>query len=145
MGETEPTDFGINPDVSRWVFLGLISLVGLGAGLSWALRSPSSPPPQEIASNPQLVAGRSVYLANCANCHGERGRGDGPLAKTLAGPAPRDFSDEWKYGRSEPEALKIVAKGAPNSTMPAWESALSPGDLKAVTAYALYLAGPPKK
>lgn len=141
MDEAEPADFGINPDVSRRIFLGMVAMLLLGGVVAWAYRPAEAPPPAEIASDPLLVTGRGVYLANCANCHGERGRGDGPLSKTLAGPAPRNFSEEWKYGDKPEQALAIVARGAPGSAMPGWGSALSPGDLKAVTAYVYHLGG----
>ena len=141
--EIEPADLGINPEVSRRIFLGMIAFAGAFALALWALKPAAEPPPSEIANDPALVAGRTIYLANCANCHGETGRGDGPLSKTLAGPAPRDFTDEWKYGEKAEEALDLVAKGAPDSAMPGWRSALSPGDLKAVVAYVYHLGGKP--
>lgn len=36
-------------------------------------------------------AGREVYLRHCASCHGEAGRGDGPVATTLRR-APADLT-----------------------------------------------------
>jgi len=32
--------------------------------------------------------GRAVYLAACASCHGEEGRGDGPMSMLLTLPVP---------------------------------------------------------
>jgi hypothetical protein len=36
-------------------------------------------------------SGREVYLRHCASCHGETGRGDGPVAQTLRRP-PSDLT-----------------------------------------------------
>ena len=41
---------------------------------------------------PDAALGASLYAQHCAACHGAEGRGDGPLAKTLA-PAPSNFHD----------------------------------------------------
>ena len=65
----------------------------LGAGLlaigPQAQVAPSAvnPVPPDDAS---VSAGRSIYEAECVNCHGPAGRGDGPLAATLD-PPPLDL------------------------------------------------------
>jgi high-affinity iron transporter len=41
---------------------------------------------------PDLARGAQVYASQCASCHGDRGRGDGPAAATLD-PPPIDFHD----------------------------------------------------
>src|SRR5207237_584885 len=42
---------------------------------------------------PSLVRGAAVYQEQCAQCHGPTGRGDGPKAKHLQGPAPASLAD----------------------------------------------------
>jgi mono/diheme cytochrome c family protein len=37
------------------------------------------------------AAGKTVFEANCASCHGTSGKGDGPVGSAL-NPAPRDFT-----------------------------------------------------
>ena len=37
------------------------------------------------------AAGKTVYEANCASCHGTSGKGDGPVGSAL-NPPPRDFT-----------------------------------------------------
>lgn len=51
-----------------------------------------------------------VYTSRCASCHGEAGRGDGPLAGSLQ-PRPRSFSDPWKGDRTEARARAVIREG----------------------------------
>jgi len=57
---------------------------------------------------PSVNAGRALYASNgCASCHGSSGRGDGPIAKTLA-PPPRDLRD-LKAFRNGTDTSSIAA------------------------------------
>ncbi len=48
-----------------------------------------------------LAEGQVVYDTNCQACHGESGRGDGPIAAALD-PRPRDFSrDEFRFDTND--------------------------------------------
>jgi mono/diheme cytochrome c family protein len=38
-----------------------------------------------------IAVGREIYTKQCAACHGDKGRGDGPIAPHLD-PSPRDFA-----------------------------------------------------
>ena len=88
MGTDEPTEapLGIDPVASRRIFLGMLALLAGGAMAFGVFRRGAGPPPAAIAGDPLLVEGREVYLSRCVSCHGEAGRGDGPIAKGLAGP-----------------------------------------------------------
>ena len=140
----EPTTqpFRIEPSASRAILLGMIAL--LAGGLVAFLRlSPShSPPPAAIAGDPLLVRGREIFLERCVSCHGPGGRGDGPLAKGLSGPPPRNLvGDPWKYGDRPDQVLAVLENGVRTAQMPAWGGTYGPADLKSVAAYIYHLAG----
>lgn len=128
----------------RWFIVAALGLGGLLIGIVLAFQPDFGPPPGDIAGDMLLVRGRTLYLSRCVSCHGERGRGDGPLANGLSPPKPRDFVEqEWKYGETAEKALAVVTNGVPGTSMSAWKSSYSENELREVTAYVFYLAGKP--
>jgi cytochrome c len=85
--------------------------------------------------------GRSIYAAQCASCHGERGEGHGknpPIAGglgTLKGDAPLlTVGSYWPYATTVWDYI--------NRAMPYREpGSLSSREVYSVTAYVLYLNG----
>ncbi len=119
----------------------MASLVLLGALVFvWLIQS-TPPPPAKIADDPVLVRGFEIYSARCVSCHGTSGRGDGPIAKGLSGPPPRNLvEDRWKYGDAPAQVLATLTNGIKDSAMPAWSGTYGPADLKAVASYVYHLA-----
>jgi len=68
---------------------------------------------------PDLNAGRQTYLQNCAACHGEGGRGDGPSAQPL-NPKPANFHDEKMEHISPFQAYNAIRLGVPGTAMAAF-------------------------
>ena len=79
------------------------------AGTAYAKRAPRSDGPWEVprraerkknpfpADRASLDAGRKIYVAECLDCHGRRGAGDGPGARELKGRVPDLGATEvWK-------------------------------------------------
>lgn len=114
----------------------------LAGALAFALLAQSAPPPPgAIADDPVLVRGFEIYTRRCVSCHGPSGRGDGPLSKSLAGPAPRNLvEDRWKYGDAPEQVVAVLENGIKDSTMPAWSGIYGRTDLNAVAAYVYHLA-----
>ncbi len=146
MGTDEPAGapLGIDPVASRRIFLGMLALLAGAAAAIGVFRRGAGPPPAAIAGDPLLVEGREVYLSRCVSCHGEAGRGDGPIARGLAGPPVGDLSDAvWKHGDRPDQVAAVVARGVRDTAMPGWEGVLRPRQIRAVTAYVYHLAGRP--
>lgn len=95
---------------------------------------------------PQMLErGRILFAENCAACHGEKGRGDGPAAKGLT-PAPRDFTspDRWKNGTSVAGIFSTISEGVQGSAMSAFDT-MSRRDRMALVHLVRSLGAFPKK
>lgn len=127
---------------ARRVGLAFLVLVG-GGFLAYAIiRRAEPPPPAEISADPVLSAGRRVYLSRCVSCHGERGKGDGPIAKSLQGPPVGDLTDgSWKHGERVEQIRAVVENGVKDTSMSGWKGMISDRQINAVVAYVEYLAG----
>jgi cytochrome c oxidase cbb3-type subunit 3 len=70
------------------------------------------------------------------------GRGDGPIAKGLAGPPVGDLTDKtWKHGDRPEQVVGVVSAGVRDTAMPGWKGTFGPEDIRAVSAYVYHLAG----
>lgn len=72
--------------------------------------------------------GKNTYKKYCSACHGEEGKGDGPLARSML-PKPRDFTRGAYKFRTTPsgslptdeDIYRTISYGVPNSTMIPWD------------------------
>lgn len=79
---------------------------------------------------PSYQAGEKVFAQNCAQCHGEGGKGDGPSRGTITPkePAPTNFTDpEIMVGLSPFKAFNTASFGVERTAMPSF-SALGEGE-----------------
>lgn len=72
-----------------------------------------------------LAAGKVVYTAQCAACHGPAGKGDGPSAKDL-NPKPRNLSDPAIQAQSDGSLFWKITEG--KKPMPTFEKLISDND-----------------
>jgi mono/diheme cytochrome c family protein len=78
----------------------LVALAGLAVAIGCSSQADSPSPTATAAAAPaksavtadMLAKGAATYKANCAACHGDGGKGDGPGAGVLK-PPPRDHTD----------------------------------------------------
>ncbi|KQQ44665.1 iron permease [Duganella sp. Leaf126] len=82
----------------------------------------SYPIPVAPKSIPDLGRGRTLYLAQCASCHGASGGGDGPMAASLE-PPPIAFTDaERARSRSVMALFQIISQGVAGTSMASFET-----------------------
>jgi cytochrome c oxidase cbb3-type subunit 3 len=88
----------------------------------------------DVPKGANLDAGKELYAANCAACHGEAGKGNRELG------AP-DLTDAiWLFGSSRTAMIETVTNGRA-SVMPAWTGRLDPVTIKSLTVYVHSLGG----
>ena len=94
------------------------------------------------STTPSLTRGEAVYRSNCASCHGNLGRGDGPMARGLE-PKPANLADAHALSDQSPlDYFRRISIGVVGTAMPAFETRLSPEDRWAVALYATLLRLP---
>lgn len=134
------TKSGARERGTKWVGLIVLSLAALP--LSAERLAAQAFVPKEAGSSQAVAAtsdlgsgpdGEGLFQRNCAVCHGDEGRGDGPAAAGLR-PPPADFTDPERMGDlSLDDMLKAVSGG--KGFMPSFEKLLSPEELRAVLRY----------
>lgn len=95
--------------------------------------------PPVPASDDVIARGRELFVANCATCHGESGRGDGPAAATLP-MAPADLTMHGSM-HTPGDLWWMIAHGVPGTPMPAFSPRLSNISIWKIVRYLRALAG----
>ncbi len=81
----------------------------------------------DLGSDAQRESGKTLYLKNCAQCHGDKGDGEGYATPHLF-PKPRNFTSGKFKVRTTPngalpthqDLVNIIRRGMPYTSMPAW-------------------------
>jgi cytochrome c553 len=82
----------------------------------------------------QIIQGQTVWNANCADCHGETGAGDGPRARELNISTSDLSRPEALIASSDASLFDTVTQGI-GDAMPAFADTLSDAERWAVAAY----------
>jgi mono/diheme cytochrome c family protein len=69
-----------------------------------------------------LKAAKLLYITNCAPCHGNKGKGDGPAAAALS-PKPADHSSALVQREKDGSLFWKISEG--NKPMPSYKTALT--------------------
>jgi mono/diheme cytochrome c family protein len=108
-----------------------VTVLMIGLGLFYMARPipVSTEQANPIAPDSESVAaGQTLFIANCASCHGPTGKGDGPVGLTL-NPHPADLSQHAIPGvHTDAQLYEWITNGFPGSAMPAWKATLSDTD-----------------
>jgi mono/diheme cytochrome c family protein len=92
-----------------------------------------------------LKEGKQLYQLNCASCHGQDGRGNGPKAAGL-NPPPRNFhiKEEFNKGASTLQIYNTITNGIQGTSMPAFDL-LPANDRMAMAHYVqTFVPNPPE-
>jgi high-affinity iron transporter len=122
-----------------------VGTLGVAIGCSSQAREGTTPTPPAAAARPapaavtpaMLERGQTLYKANCAACHGDTGRGDGPAAGALK-PPPRDHTDRAYMSTITDEDLaKVIQIGGvlKNKPLMPGNPQIKGADLEAIVAY----------
>ncbi len=135
--------------------LGILSVLAAGAVMSGCspsrpagaaslappfLETPVAPRP---AATPAIVAkGKQLYDANCVQCHGTEGQGDGYGAPFLV-PPPRDLTGgQFKFRTTgggqlptDDDLFRTISRGANGTGMPPWAYLLNDDERWALVEY----------
>jgi len=84
-----------------------------------------------------LVDGKKLYATNCAPCHGDKGRGDGPAAAALS-PKPADHSSALVQSETDGSLFYKLSEG--RNPMPAYKAILNDHQRWALVNYIRTLA-----
>lgn len=96
--------------------------------------------PMTTADGAAVQAGAALYAAQCENCHGDAGLGDGPGAADLAKP-PSSLVDAHANEWSDDVILWRVSVGDPAEGMPAFAGVFDENELWQVITFIRSLQG----
>jgi mono/diheme cytochrome c family protein len=98
--------------------------------------------PHPAATSATVEKGKRLYAANCVQCHGSEGKGDGYGAPFLV-PPPRDFTaGQFKFRTTssgllptDEDLFRTISRGADGTGMPPWKYLLADEDRWALVDY----------
>jgi mono/diheme cytochrome c family protein len=121
----------------------LIFLQSFSQSTPWAAPKDADNLKNAIAGNMSYMSeAKGLYIANCAPCHGDKGRGDGPAAAGL-NPRPADHSSSAVQGESDGALFWKLSEG--RAPMPAYKKIFTDQQRWELINYIRTLAKNPKK
>ena len=80
--------------------------------------------PNPVPATAESIAqGKYFYQINCLVCHGEQGRGDGPVGLKFEDPSPVDLNEDHTQDQTDGELYFTITRG--RVAMPFYRDALS--------------------
>jgi mono/diheme cytochrome c family protein len=109
-------------------------LIALLIGVGYVLKTTDAAPLQQVkkqSRKEQAAKIESVYVQNCARCHGADGRGETNLGKIYNAPNLTDSSLQARFKDKELSAIITSGQGG----MPGFKKNLSKAEISALVAY----------
>ncbi|MCF6235009.1 MAG: c-type cytochrome [Gammaproteobacteria bacterium] len=78
--------------------------------------------------------GQSLFVENCAFCHGGDGKGVNWIGSFLES-RPRDLTSDDVESVSDLVLFNMIREGVPNTTMPAWKNVLTDEQIETLMVY----------
>ena len=146
LGDKDMPSFKFLPERDRWALVAYIKSLSK----RWKEEPPQDPieiGEAPLPDAPTLVAGKVVYKRmQCAKCHGEVGKGDGPSARELTDDdgltiVPRDFTKPAEFvGPTDPRGIyRTFTTGLDGTPMPSFADNLNETERWQLVWYVLSL------
>jgi cytochrome c oxidase cbb3-type subunit III len=91
-------------------------------------------PPPDAGLTPAETRGRELFLQNCAFCHAADGTGRNWIGSFLE-PRPRDLTARTIVTKKPQDLRRVIERGLPGTSMPAWREVLSAGQISDLIAW----------
>ncbi len=79
--------------------------------------------------------GAALFSQRCVQCHGEQGKGDGPLVAQLSSPPPDFTVPDYAADMSPQDVFDVITQGRMDKMMPPWGEQLSEDERWDLTAF----------
>ena len=91
----------------------IVSIRSFAQSTPWVAPKDADNVKDPLAGNTSVLPeAKALYIANCAPCHGDKGRGDGPAAAGL-NPKPADHSSVAVQNESDGALFWKLSEGRP--------------------------------
>lgn len=111
----------------------------------WAAVALADPEARAFTIKGDATRGQLTFKERCAGCHGDTGKGDGPVAAALD-PRPANLADPSPESKDDASLFNVIKEGGPavgrSKGMPAWKAVLSDAEVMNVAAYVRSLSKP---
>jgi mono/diheme cytochrome c family protein len=144
-----PTDAQVSLKTRKILFASLLAIICVVLVYAALQRDKPWVVPEEVKrlknplppSEPTLKAARRIYLDECAQCHGEHGKGDGPEAM-MHSRAPADLTDAGRLNTiTDGEIFYQISEG--RKPMPSFKKRLTEDQRWGLVFLVRSLSAPP--
>ena len=109
--------------IAALLVFNLVSSSTFAQNKPWVTPKPAETVKNPLAGNENVLAdAKTLYITNCAPCHGNKGKGDGPAAQALV-PKPADHTSALVQSETDGSLFWKLSEG--RNPMPGYKKILS--------------------